>query len=233
MQLCSGAHWSDLSDPCVRGSLATIVPTAFVAAVLVATFPPVQGRLRNIGRPFLDFLSLPEAEALLSSEGHDTPKDQHRVSSLTRILLASLSLVEFLVWLGLGCYRLILDVDNAHGGIQCAVLSNTWLYATLRPIIWPTITAPFDLFFLFSLHLGLSIINGAGYLFDFYLYNTPFPPLFEISLYAANLLTITGLLAIVFNMPLAVANEHIKREDVVCHEVLSNSTQFDRVPIPL
>ncbi|KAM5535675.1 hypothetical protein V8D89_010662 [Ganoderma adspersum] len=213
MQLCSGAHWSDLSDPCVRGSLATTVPTAFVAAVLVATLPPVQVRLRNVGRPFFDFLSLPEAETLLSSEGCDAPKDLHHISSLTRILLASLSLVEFLVWLGLGCYRLISDFDNVDGGIQCAILSNTWLYATFRPIIWPTLTVPFDLFFLFSLHLGFSVINGAGYLFGFFLYNTPFPPLLEISLYAANLLAITALLAIVFNMPLAVANEHAKKDD--------------------
>ncbi|PIL36802.1 ATP-binding cassette transporter [Ganoderma sinense ZZ0214-1] len=212
MQLCSGAHWTDLSDPCIRSFLATSVPTAFVGAVLVAALPPVQARLRNIGQPLLDFLSLPEAEALLVSEGYDSPKDQHHINSVSRILLVAISLVEFLVWLGLGCYRLISDFDNAYSGIQCAVLSNTWLYATLRPIIWPTVTVPFDLFFLFILHLGFSVINGAGFLFDCYLYNTPFPPLLEIFIYAADLLAISGLLTIVFNVSLAVPDEHTKKD---------------------
>nr|VWO97308.1 NAD-dependent protein deacylase (EC (Regulatory protein SIR2 homolog) [Ganoderma boninense] len=214
MQVCSGAHWTDLSDPCIRSSLATSVPTAFVGAVLVGALPPVQTRLRNIGQPFLDFLSLPEAEALLVSEAYDTLKDQHPTSSLTRNLLAVISLVEFLVWLGLGCYNLISDFDNAYSGIHCAVTSSTWLYAALRPIAWPTVTVPFDLFFLFILHLGFSVINGAGYLFGFYLYNTPLPSLLEIVIYTVNFLAITGLLAIVFNMPLALPNEHTEKEDV-------------------
>lgn len=232
MLVCNGARWIDLSDPCIRDSLATIVPTAFVGATIVAAFPPVRAKLRDIGRPLLDFLSLPEAEALLARKAYDKPGHQHHIGSPTRVFLTAISLVEFLVWLGLGCYRFVMDFNNAYSGIRCAVLSSTWLYAVLRAIVWPTVTVTFDLFFLFTLHLSFALINGSGYLFNHYLYQTPFPPPLEIVLYVANLLAITVLLIVVFNMPLAIPNEPIRKEDTVRGSLLYNSSSVS-VFVPL
>ena len=206
MKLCNEFHWTDISNPCVRDSFAAIVPAVFVGCILITSIPQLRRRLGKLGRPLATFLSYSEAEALLSGSYDSAHGRALRAPLWPQILLSCISLVQSLVWLGIGCYNLTADSDFLSSSLDI-LMSSTWLYAALRLLIWPTLTVPYDLFSLFVIHLLFSFINGAGYLYDHYVYATPFPAGLEIVLRIGGDSMIAVLLAVVLNMRLMTSSE--------------------------
>ncbi|TBU41809.1 P-loop containing nucleoside triphosphate hydrolase protein [Dichomitus squalens] len=206
MEICNKSHWTDLSNSCVRDSLAAVAPALLVAGVLIASIPQLRRTLSKLGRPFADFLSYSEAEALLSEPHHSTHEEDQRASPWSPIFLCAVSLAISLVWLTLGCYRLVMD-SGLWSGTRDILVSSTWLYAALRPLIWPFFSVPFDLFSLFTLHMLFSIIVGFGYVYDDYVYATPFPSTLETALFMGNAVAVAVLLAVVLNMRLTTSSE--------------------------
>ncbi|TBU25699.1 multidrug resistance-associated ABC transporter [Dichomitus squalens] len=216
MAVCKGADLFDLSDACARGFWAAVIPTAFVAVVLVSSVPPVSTLLRFAKKPFTEFLPLYEAEALIAGEEEKSLEEEIApgVPLWRTLVLSSVSLIETLLWLGIGCYALILNPDDTWNGVRDFLVAATWLYATLRPILRPAATAPFDLLSLFSLHLVLNSVVFFGHLYDRYVYDVPLPSPIRTAVYTINLLAVAGLLVLVFSMPLAIPSKRIKKEDI-------------------
>ncbi|RPD61590.1 multidrug resistance-associated ABC transporter [Lentinus tigrinus ALCF2SS1-7] len=215
MTVCGGTSLTTLSDACVRCFWAAVVPTALVGLILLAAIPPVHALFRIVHKPFTDFLSLQEAEALLAGEDNVAEDDEEAQVPLWRtLILSTVSLIECLLWVGVGCYTLVINPEDKWSGVRDFLVAATWFYATLRPVVWPTATAPPDLLSLFSAHLILGIVTFFGHLYDRYVYAMPMPAPLRTAVYVINLFAVAGLLVLVLNMPLAIPSKRISREEI-------------------
>lgn len=222
IDLCRDSRLFDFHNPCVRDSWSALVPALF-ALVLCLSFLPIPRPARRIVDfvkvPFKSFLTIDEAEALdqkiavgdTAFGDEDSDQKTFASTSLVRTLvLASASLVEALVWLALGCFRLIAISDNVWAGFRPILVASSWIYAAIRPIASPPKTAPYDLFFLYLLHLFGGILLLGGVFFDGG--SLSVAPILAL---VANLAMIVGLLAVVLAMPLAVPSKRVKKDDIV------------------
>ncbi|KAI0657587.1 multidrug resistance-associated ABC transporter [Cubamyces menziesii] len=216
MAVCNGATWTSLEDACVRASWAAVLPFVFVGLVLVSLVPPIPALLRFLKKPFTNFLPLPEAEALLYGDGNGgEEREGENVVPLWRtLILSTVSLIECLLWLGIGCYSLIINPEDTWNGVRDFLIAVTWFYAALRPIVRPTATVPRDLFVLFALHLLLGVVTSIGHVYDHYVYGISLPSLPATAVYAVNLLAVAGAFLVVVNMPLGIPSKHVKKEEI-------------------
>ncbi|KIP06892.1 hypothetical protein PHLGIDRAFT_128004 [Phlebiopsis gigantea 11061_1 CR5-6] len=216
--LCEGSAL-DLTSACVRDSWSALVPTAFILLVALTSTPlptTLKRVLRVIGRPFQDFLTLPEAEALLSDDlRSDEPAvDTSAVPLWRTVLLSLVALTETLAWLVLGSYRFAVQPESLWEDLQPFIIAASWLYATCRPIAKPTATPPYDLFVLYCLRLILGLLVFGGVLYDHTVYGEPLPGAWTITGHVVNIVALCVLLAVTFSMPLAVPSHFTKAEDV-------------------
>ncbi|KAL1948407.1 hypothetical protein VTO73DRAFT_12482 [Trametes versicolor] len=214
MAVCNDASLTSLSNACVRGFWAAVVPFAFVGLALLSFTPPARVLLRIAKKPLTNFMPLREAEALIT--GDDTLVDeQEDTAPLWRTLvLSSVSLTESLLWVGVGCYSLIVNPEDTWNGVRDFLVSTTWFYAALRPILKPPATAPRDLLVLFGLHFVLGLITFFGHLYDSYVYELPLPQPVLLTTEIVNLLAVAGVFTAVMSMPLALPNKRIKKEEI-------------------
>ena len=226
--LCeSGAF--DLTSACVRDTWSALVPTAYILLVCLASTPlptTLKRVLRVIGRPFQNFLTLPEAEALLSDEPHsdDLPANTSAVPLWRTVLLSLVALAETLAWLVLGSYRFAVQPESLWEDLQPFIIAASWLYATCRPIASPTATPPYDLFAMYCLRLAFDLLAFGGVLYDHTVYEDPLPGAWAIAGHLLNLVALCVLLAVTFGMPLAVPSHYVKPEDIV--RTASNLCEF-------
>ncbi|KAI0827335.1 multidrug resistance-associated ABC transporter [Trametes gibbosa] len=214
MAVCNGASLSLLSNTCVRGFWAAVVPLALVALVLLSATPPARVVLRVIRKPLTNFLPLREAEALIS-DGDISGEGEENAAPLWRTLvLSTVSLVESLLWVGLGCYSLIVDPANTWNGVRDLLVASTWFYAALRPILKPTATVPRDLLVLFGAHLVLGLIVLFGHFYDSYVYAVPLPDTLRLTTEVVNLVAVGGLFTVILNMPLGIPSKQVKKEEI-------------------
>ncbi|KAI0752859.1 multidrug resistance-associated ABC transporter [Daedaleopsis nitida] len=216
MTFCGHASLLALSDACVRGFWSAILPTALVGILLLATVPPIHQVLKTLQKPFAVFLTLTEAEALLTGEDPENVEEDNvpKVPLWRTLVISSVSLVETLLWLGVGCYNLIVEPENAWNGWRDFLVAATWFYATLRPVVWPAATVPYDLLTLFGAHLVLGLVTLLGHVYDHYVHGMPMPTTFHLVVYIGNLLAVSGLFILVMNMPLRTPSKHIKEENI-------------------
>lgn len=215
MTVCNGASLTSLSDACVRGFWSAVIPSAFVGLVLLSATPPVRVLLRLAKKPLTNFLTLREAEALLSDDGSVVEEEENAVPLWRTLVLSTVSLIESLLWIGVGCYGLIVNPEDLWSGLRDFLVSTTWFYAALRPILKPTATAPYDLLVLFGMHLVLGIVTFFGHLYDRYVYAMPLPHPALVTVEIINLLAVAGVFIVIMNMPLAIPSKRIKKEDIV------------------
>ncbi|KAI0332219.1 multidrug resistance-associated ABC transporter [Cubamyces sp. BRFM 1775] len=216
MAVCHGTHLTSISDACVRGLWAAILPSAFVGLVLVSAIPPISSLLRILKQPLENFLPLPEAEALLYGEDDAVQEsDKENVVPLWRtLILSTVALLECLLWVSIGCYSLIVEPGDSWTGIRDVLIAATWFYAVLRPIVRPTATAPFDLFMLFGLHFLLGSLVFFGHVYDYYVFAIPLPSSPVMAVYITHLVAVAGLLVVVVNMPLDIPSKYVKKEEI-------------------
>ncbi|CDO68601.1 hypothetical protein BN946_scf184996.g32 [Trametes cinnabarina] len=214
MAICNGANLSSLSDACIRGFWAAVIPFAFIVFVLVSLTPPVRLTLRIIKKPFTDFLPLAEVEALVYGDNGREENAEDVVPLWRTLVLSTVSLIECLLWLGIGCYSLIVNPEDTWTVWRDVLIAATWFYAALRPIIRPTATVPYDLLVLFGSHLVLGTIIFLGLLYDRYVYAIPLSSPMVIVVHVVNLIAVGGVFTVVMNMPLAIPSKYIKKEDI-------------------
>ncbi|KAI0697630.1 multidrug resistance-associated ABC transporter [Cerioporus squamosus] len=216
MAVCGGTSLTTLSDACVRDFWAAIIPTALVGLILLAAIPPVHALLRFVRKPFTNFLSLREAEVLIAGEEKVVEEDDEapRVPLWRTLILSTVSLIETLLWLGVGCYSLIVNPEDTWNGVRDFLVAATWFYASLRPVVSPSAAAPPDLLSLFTVHLVLGIVTFFGHLYDSYVYDVPMPTPLRSAVYIINLVAVAGLFLLVLNMPLDIPSKRINKEDI-------------------
>jgi len=218
-----GTNLLDFGDPFVRELWARIIPSAFVILFCV-TLIPVPGWVRSfwqrISRPLRNSLTLEQAEAYEAAYGNekgspaDHPAPTKPVTSILRTtILSGLALLQVLVWLGLGSYSLAVDT-KFWDRILPVVTAVTWLYASLRPIVWPSQTVFYDLFALYLAHIVTGFIILGGSLFDHSVYQLPLPSQMVLTARVVNLSVLAILLVIVLNMPFAVPSAGVDKDDV-------------------
>ncbi|KAH9943429.1 multidrug resistance-associated ABC transporter [Epithele typhae] len=189
MALCGGTGLSDLSDACV----------------------PL---LRAATAPLANFLTVHEAEALVSDEKTTEEEESPSVPLWRTLILSSVSLVETLLWLGIGCYSLVVNQEETWNGVRDFLVAVTWCFAALRPVVVPPATAPLDLVCLFFIHFVLGIVTFFGLLYDQYVYEIPIPGTLRTTVYIVNLVAVAGLLLLVMKMPLNLPSSQVKKEDI-------------------
>ncbi|KAG2056641.1 hypothetical protein BDR06DRAFT_952711 [Suillus hirtellus] len=218
IQLCPGINAPDLSDACVRTSLAAIVPAALVLALCLFSIPRIPAFARPLASaiksPFRSFLTLREAEAL-DSQGEKTDDlvIDNTIPLWRTVLLSFVALVEALVWSAAGAYTIIMNKAYIWPGIAQLLIAATWIYASCKPVFWPKPTIHFDLFSLFVLHFLFGIILFGGTLYEYEVFGVPLPQLPFLGL-VSNLIAILVLLTIVGNMPFELPSNRIKKEDI-------------------
>ena len=218
-----GINLLDFGDPFVRELWACILPSAFVI-LFCATLIPVPGWLRSVWRrvslPLRNSLTLEEAEAYEAAHEHEkgihpdhsTPT-KPATSIPQTIALSGLALLQVLVWLGLGSYSFAVHA-KIWDGVLSVVTALTWLYASLRPVIWSSQTVFYDLFTLYLAHLVTGLIVLGGLFFDHSVYQLPLPSQAALAARVVNLSVLTLLLVIVLNMPFAVPSARINKDDI-------------------
>jgi hypothetical protein len=214
-----GTNLLDFGDPSVRELWACILPSALVT-LFCATLIPVPGLVRSVwqrvSHPFRNSLTLEQAEAYEafheSPPGHPTPTKSATPLPQT-IALSVLALLQVLVWLGLGSYSFAVPARN-WDAILSVITAATWLYASLRPIIWSSQTVFYDLFALYLAHIVTGLIVLGGSFFDYSVYQLPLPSSVVLVARVVNLSVLAILFAIVLNMPFAVPSARINKDEV-------------------
>ncbi|KAI9056461.1 multidrug resistance-associated ABC transporter [Trametes sanguinea] len=214
MPVCQGASLTSLENACVRGFWAAVVPFAFVGLVFVSLTPPARAIIRIVRKSFKNFLPLDEAEALIYGDDDVGESTENVVPLWRTLVLSTVSLIECLLWVGIGCYSLIIQPEDTWGGLRDFIVAVTWFYAALRPIVRPTATVPYDLFILFGLHLLLGTVVFLGVLYDRYVYAIPLPSPLVMAVHVFNLIAVAGIFTVIMNMPLAIPSKHVKKEDI-------------------
>lgn len=227
LQLCRESGPFDFRDSCVRRSWTALAPVALVFALCIVSLPvpgPARWIIGVLKSPFNTYLTLHEAEALAASAApSDKVNEDISYSNETlvavplwrTVVLSWISLLQTLVWLGVGSF-LLMDERTAVWAAICPMLvAASWLYATARPVLRPTATPPYDLFCLFIIQLISAILLLGGVLFDHNASGSPLPPTFVILGLVANLVAVLVLVVVVINMPVGVPSEHVKKEEIV------------------
>ena len=217
-----GTNLLNFGDPFVRELWACILPSAFVA-LFCATLIPVPGWLRSAWKrasyPLRNSLTLEEAEAYEAAHENekagppDHPPTKPTASIPRTVVLSCLALLQVLAWLGLGSYSFAVHAES-WDAILSVVTAVTWLYASLRPIIWPSETVFYDLFALYLAHIVTGFITLGGLFFDHSVYQLPLPSQVVLVARVVNLSVLIILLIIVLNMPFAVPSARINKDDV-------------------
>jgi hypothetical protein len=152
---------------------------------------------RYLFNPFQEFLTLEEAEVL---SGTSLPDDAGSPGSKgTTIVLVSLALLEILLWIGVGIFE-VASGTFGTGTILPVLFATSWFYAFLRPLIKnPIITAPMDLFSLFSLEFAGAVLLLGGVLFGY-----GNATQIMVIVLVGNVILTGSLLVVVLRLPLAV-----------------------------
>ena len=218
-----GSNLLDFGDPFVRELWACIIPSALVI-LFCASLIPVPERVRSLWRrashPFRNPLTLEQAEAYEAAHesekgrpvDHPTPT-KPGIPILRTIALPGLALLQVLAWLVVGSYSFAVHTE-IRDTILPIVTAATWLYASLRPIIWPSQTVFFDLFALYLAQIVTGFIVLGGSFFDHSVYQLPLPSPVVLAARVVNLSVLTLLLTIVLGMPFAIPSARINKDDV-------------------
>jgi hypothetical protein len=233
----SSCHFSSeiwhLDLACARSFWGALVPAAFVFLLSVVTIPLptwLSNLIRPIKEPFSPFLTLQEAEALDAAafaetkvalgEGGQGEADSVAEHVESRhfwksLLLSWFALIETLVWLGIASFTIIQDEGNPVYVASAFVLALTWLFATMRPIVRPKLTPPYDLFTLYLIYTVFEIVSLGTFAHDHHAYGTPLPSSLIFTAHILNLCVLFILVAIVLSMPISVPSSRVEKAKIV------------------
>ena len=233
----STCHFSSeiwhLDFACARSFWGALVPAAFVFLLSVITIPPptwLSNLLRPIKEPFTPFLTLQEAEALdvaaiaeskvalgEAGQGEADAVAEHVESRhfWKSLLLSWFALIETLVWLGIASFTIIQDERDPVYVASPFVLGLTWLFATVRPIVRPKLTPPYDLFTLYLINTIFELVSLGAFAYNHRAYGTPLPPSLILTAHILNLCVLFILVAIVLSMPLIVPSRRVEKAKIV------------------
>ena len=227
----SGDIWHlDLDLSCARSFWGALVPAAFIFLLSVVAIPLptwLSNLMRPIKGPLSPFLTLQEAEALdaaattepkaaLGQSDADAVAEHVESRHFWKSLLLSwFALIETLVWLGIASFTIIQDDSGPVYVASPFVLALTWLFATVRSIVRPKLTPPYDLFTLYLIHTVFELVSLGAFVYSHRVYGTPFPPSLILTAHILNLCVLFILVAIVLSMPLSIPSRRVEKSKIV------------------
>jgi len=210
-----------------------LVPAMFVFLLSVVAIPLptwLAKLMRPIKEPLTPFLTLQEAEALdtaaiaeskaaLGEAGQGEPEavaehveSRHFWKSL---LLSWFALIETLVWLGIASFTIVQDETDPVYVASSFVLALTWLFATVRSIVRPKLTPPYDLFTLYLIYTVFELVSLGAFAYNHRAYGTPLPPSLILTAHVLNLCVLFLLVGIVLSMPLSISSRRVEKNKIV------------------
>lgn len=221
---------------CARSFWGALVPAAFVF-LLSVFFIPLPTWLSNLMRPirghFTPFLTLQEAEALESAAiaeskvalggGEPETGEKFGLGRFWKSLLLSwFALIETVGWLGIASFMTLQDGWDPVYVASPFVLACTWLFATVRPLVRPKLTPPYDLFTLYLIYTAFELISLGAFAYNYHAHGTPLPPPLILTAHILNLCVLLILDTIVLSMPLAIPSSRVEKAKIVslCHASL-------------
>ena len=228
----SSEIWN-LDLTCARSFWGALIPAAFVFLLAIVAIP-LPTWLSNLIRPIkgqlVPFLTLQEAEALdvaaiaeskaaLGEAGQGEPEtlaEQVESGRFRKSLLLSwFALIETLVWLGVASFTIIQDERDPVYVSSPFILAFTWLFATVRPIVRPKLTPPYDLFTLYLINTVFELVSLGAFAYSYHAHGTPLPPSLTLAAHILNLCVLFILVIIVLSMPLAIPSHRIEKAKIV------------------
>ncbi len=218
---------------CARSFWGALVPAAFVFLLSVAAIPLptwLSNLMRPIKGPLTPSLTLQEAEALDAAaiaqekagvgeagQGEaDAVAEQVESRHFWKSLLLSwFALIETLAWLGIASFTIIQDERVSVHVASRFVLGLTWLFATVRPIVRPKLTPPYDLFILYIINIAFELVSLGAFAYNRHAYGTPLPPPLILTAHILNLCVLSTLITIVLSMPLSIPSRRVEKAKIV------------------
>ena len=219
---------------CARSFWGALVPAAFIFLLSVVAIPLPTWLSNFVGpikEPLTPFLTLQEAEALNAAAFAESKKaalgeagqgeadvvaehveSRHFWKSL---LLSWFALVETLVWLGVASFTIIQDERDPVYVASAFVLALTWLFATVRPIVRPKLTPPYDLFTLYLIYTIFELVSLGAFAYNHRAYGIPLPPSLILTAHILNLCVLFILVTIVLSMPLSIPSRGVEKAKIV------------------
>lgn len=211
-------HPFDFDNASVRQIWTFALPSILVVAFCATLIPipsPLKPIFQSICHPFRPSLTMHEAEAMIVPRTAPKSTAVIVLPSLWKSrAFTSLALLEFSAWLGLGAFQLATERYNVLRFATPILIAITWLYAALRPVLWPSSTAMFDLFSLYLVHFATGVLNVGGLVFEYRLNGQPLPPRVTLTVYGFNLVVLLILLTIVVSMPLGLPSSNIDTKEI-------------------
>ncbi|KAI0003794.1 ABC transporter type 1, transmembrane domain-containing protein [Russula compacta] len=232
----SSCHFSSeiwhLDLACARSFWGALIPAAFVFLLCVFAIPAptwLSNLIHPIKGQLTPFLTLQDAEALdaavtadskaaLGEGGRD--EDEAAASQVgpghlwKSLLLSSIALTETLVWLGVASFTIIQDERNLIFVASPFIFALTWLFATVRPIVRPKSTPPFDLFMFYLIFTAFELVSLGAFAYNKHAHATPFPPPLTLAVHILNLCVLLILLSTVLSMPLAIPSSRVEKAKI-------------------
>jgi len=206
-----------VNDPCVRAYWAALTPSAVLLVTLALHSPLRHTKLfKAISNVLTDFLSLEEAVAI-ENNLQLTELVLPPVPLWRTLSLAIPALLETIAWLALSSYRLVVfDFNKSHATYELwapFLVAISWFYASLKPVMRPSPTPPYDLFVLYLVHAFTALLSVGSALYRQYIYGEIVSNAYVLAT-TIHFIILGGLLAIVFSMPLGVPTARVDKEEI-------------------
>jgi hypothetical protein len=210
--------WTNIST---RFALASLPACVLIFSYLISSSfslnvnpTSLVHRIHSVKSLFNPFLTVPDAEALDPNSDPDPLDNDHTTGPpLWRTLALTFpALLLTLIWLSYASFALLIS-SRPIGG-YAILISLTWLFATLHPILRPSPTPPYTLFTLYIFHLMGGILLLGGALYDANISGVP-PDGGVVFALVVNLLVILTLLGIVLAMPVGIPSDAVDVTEIV------------------
>jgi hypothetical protein len=186
--------------------------------VILVLHSPIQHTklFKAISNLLTDFLPLEEAVAI---------ENNLRVAELVlppvplwrTLSLAIPALLETVAWLALASYRLVaFDTNESYATYDLwapLLVAISWFYASLKPVLRPASTPPYDLFVLYLVHVFTAFLSVGSVIYSKYVYGESVSNAFILGT-IVHFIILGGLLAVVFSMPLGVPTVQVDTEEI-------------------
>jgi hypothetical protein len=168
---------------------------------------------KAISNLLTDFLPLEEAVAI---------ENNLRVAELVlppvplwrTLSLALPAIVETVAWVALSSYRLAVFESHAAYDLWAPVLvAVSWFYASLKPVMRPSPTPPYDLFIMYLVHAFTALLSVGSATYTRYTYGESVSNAYVLGT-TIHFIILGGLLAIVFSMPLGVPTSQVDKVEI-------------------
>ncbi|KIJ28632.1 hypothetical protein M422DRAFT_784503 [Sphaerobolus stellatus SS14] len=218
-RLCSEPFVS-WSDDCTRSYFESI--PLFLVGILILCLSlslPSSGLPRTFKWPLRPFLTVEEAEALIAaSNGQNSaeaPSDAFKANRTVwrTTCLSGLALGEMLTWLAIASYRVVTTRTLNYWMVSAFMIAFSWLPAVVLPLFRPKVTAPIDLFALFTLEFAAAAFHVGTLWYDHQSLGIS-PSQWALLGVCLNFTVIVTLLAIVLYMPANVPTSQFIAENI-------------------